>query len=95
MSGFTTYNELIQPTTMLSRKAEFPFHDYFRANPLNQNVAIYPRRAGYMPYNITTVKEIQPDENSKDDIYVYQSCCSIIVPSSKSYRETHQIITQP
>lgn len=71
----------------------YPFHNYFRNNPLNPTTTIDPRRGGYRPYG-SGVK-VSDVTNLDNPCEVYTLSCDIILPVNKCYAENPVIVTQP
>lgn len=76
-----------------NQTAKFPFHDYFRNNPLSQTTTIDPRMAGFRPYKSGI--NVSPYENVHNDCAVYQYSSDLILPANKCYLKNPVIVTQP
>jgi len=90
---YKTLNSISNPFTESTLVSHFPIGDYWRNNPLSQNTIIFPRMAGYRPYEetprVTTVKPYI------DNCNVYQKPCDQILPANTCYLKTRHIVTQP
>jgi hypothetical protein len=68
--------------------ADFPFHNYWRNNPLSSTSWIDPREAGYRPIRKTVLVDKQP--SWEDPNAVYQTSCDLILPKNMFYSENPQ-----
>lgn len=70
-----------------------PYQNFFQANPLSDNVRIFPRESGA----IQTRTIISEDLSDREELWTsaFQIPCSTIKPKSQYYKETHGIILPP
>ncbi len=77
----------------VQRHDNFPYQNFFRANPLSDQVQIDAKEAGYVqPREIKTMNVHGPDPQW---IGSFQVPCGTILPKSLYYYETNGIILPP
>lgn len=93
-----SYATLKQSRNMDIAYPQQPSYIQWKNQPLSKESAIASNIAGITRPNpqpsIDRIKERMPvGENPYE--YIYQSCCGIIVPKSKEYQATKEIIMAP
>lgn len=90
---YKTLSSISKPFNESSIVSQFPIPEFWRNNPLNPDTTIFPRQAGFRPYQeIVREKTVEP---YIDNCNVYQKPCDQILPSNTCYLKNRQIVTQP
>lgn len=81
------------PFLASSTKYDYPYFHYWQNNPLDETSWVASRKAGYNPYkSYMAISQVLPMRNL---CATYQTSCDIILPASKCYKETNEIVHQP
>jgi hypothetical protein len=80
--NFTMNIQVVQPPSIY----------VYKNNPLTSTNIIASNVAGI---DKTVAPKVKNDIYDKPYEYVYQSCCSIITPSSSEYKQTREVIFSP
>ena len=89
----SAYNGPSQEFLNWNQVSGYPFHNFFRNDPLSTTTWIDPRRGGFRPYGQGI--RVSEEENINNECSVFQTSCDIILPVNKCYREHPTIVTQP
>lgn len=76
----------------ITHHSNFPYQNFFRANPLSENVQIDEKDAGYVqPRKIITT------DFHRDPIWIdtFEIPCGTILPKSLYYKQSGDIILPP
>lgn len=68
--------------------------DRWRGVPLSDKNYIFPAIAGYKPYKTEHRSVVQPSPDYADNLKWYYPC-STLLPASKDYQTTKEIVMQP
>jgi hypothetical protein len=75
------------------RLENFPYQNFFQANPLSDQVAVEPRVSGWVQPRLIISQDNKV--SNKQWVSTYQIPCGTILPKSAYYEKTRGIIQSP